>query len=181
MSRLKEKFFKEVIPEMKKKFGYKNDLAVPRVQKVVVNAGVGKSLDNKKLLDQVVADLAAITGQKPILKLAKKSISGFKIREGIPVGVAVTLRGERMYEFLDRLISVSVPRIRDFRGLPADSFDGRGNYSIGIREHIVFPEINTDSVTSIFGLQITVVTSAGSDKEAKNLLISLGFPIVKNE
>lgn len=180
-SRLKEKFFKEVIPAMKKEFGYKNDLAVPRVQKLIVNAGVGKSLDNKKLLDQVVADLAAITGQKPVLKLAKKSISSFKIREGIPVGVAVTLRGERMYEFLDRLISVAVPRIRDFRGLSADSFDGHGNYSIGIREHIVFPEINTDSVTSIFGLQITVVTNAGTDKEAKSLLTLLGFPIIKNE
>jgi len=177
-SRLKEKFFKEVIPAMKKEFGYKNDLAVPRVQKLIVNAGVGKSLDNKKLLDQVVADLAAITGQKPVLKLAKKSISSFKIREGIPVGVAVTLRGERMYEFLDRLISVAVPRIRDFRGLSADSFDGHGNYSIGIREHIVFPEINTDSVTSIFGLQITVVTNAGTDREAKSLLTLLGFPII---
>lgn len=177
-SRLKEKFFKEVIPAMKKEFGYKNDLAVPRIQKAIVNAGVGKSLDNKKLLDQVVADFAAITGQKPVLKLAKKSISSFKIREGIPVGVAVTLRGERMYEFLDRLISVAVPRIRDFRGLSADSFDGHGNYSIGIREHIVFPEINTDSVTSIFGLQITVVTNAGSDKEAQSLLTLLGFPII---
>lgn len=180
-SRLKEKFFKEVIPAMKKEFGYKNDLAVPRIKKVIVNAGVGKSLDNKKLLDQVVADLAAITGQKPVLKLAKKSISSFKIREGIPVGVAVTLRGERMYEFIDRVISIAIPRIRDFRGLSAGSFDGHGNYSIGIREHIVFPEINTDSVSNIFGLEVTFVTDARSDKEAKSLLVLLGFPIIKSE
>lgn len=180
-SRLKEKFFKEVVPAMKKEFGYKNDLAVPRLKKVVINAGVGKSLDNKKLLDQVVADLASIAGQKPVLKLAKKSISSFKIREGIPVGVAVTLRGERMYEFIDRLISIAIPRIRDFRGLPADSFDGHGNYSLGIKEHIVFPEINTDSVSAIFGLEITVVTNSTSDKEAKSLLTLLGFPITKNE
>ncbi len=180
MSRLKEKFLKEVIPAMKKEFGYKSDLAVPRINKVVVNAGVGKSLDNKKLLDQVVSDLAAITGQKPVLKLAKKSISSFKIREGLPIGVAVTLRGEMVYEFIDRLISVAVPRIRDFRGLPKDSFDGRGNYSIGFKEHIVFPEINTDSITSIFGLQVTIVTTAKTDNEARRLLILLGFPI-KNE
>lgn len=176
-ARLKEKFFKEVIPAMKKEFGHENDLAVPRIKKVIVNAGVGKTLDNKKLLDQVVQDLAAITGQKPVLKLAKKSISSFKIREGIPVGVAVTLRGDRMYEFIDRLISVAIPRIRDFRGLPETSFDGRGNYSIGIREHIVFPEINTDSVSSIFGLQITIVTTAKTDKEARRLLTLFGFPI----
>lgn len=181
MSRLKDKYNKEVISEMKKEFGYKNDMAVPRLLKVVVNAGVGKSLDNKKLLDQVVADITAITGQKPVLKLAKKSISSFKIREGLPIGVAVTMRGERMYEFIDRLVSIAIPRIRDFRGIPATSFDGRGNYSLGIREHIVFPEINTDSVTSIFGLEITIVTSANSDKEAKKLLTLLGFPIIKNE
>ncbi len=165
---------------MKKEFGYKSDLAVPRIVKVVINAGVGKSLDNKKLLDQVVSDLAAITGQKPVLRLAKKSISSFKIREGLPIGVSVTLRGTMVYEFIDRLISVAVPRIRDFRGLPKDSFDGRGNYSIGLKEHIVFPEINTDSITSIFGLQVTIVTNAETDNEARRLLILLGFPI-KNE
>ncbi len=180
MSRLKEKYFKEVIPAMKKEFGYKSDLAVPRINKVVINAGVGKSLDNKKLLDQVVSDLAAITGQKPVLRLAKKSISSFKIREGLPIGVSVTLRGAMVYEFIDRLISVAVPRIRDFRGLPKDSFDGRGNYSIGFKEHIVFPEINTDSITNIFGLQVTIVTNAATDNEARKLLILLGFPI-KNE
>ena len=180
MSRLKEKFTKEVIPAMKKEFGYENNMAVPRVTKVIVNAGVGKSLDNKKLLDQVVEDIAAITGQKPVLKLAKKSISSFKIREGLPIGVAVTLRGERMYEFMDRMISVAIPRIRDFRGLSQDSFDGRGNYSVGIKEHIVFPEINTDSVTNIFGLQVTVVTTAKTDKESRRLLTLMGFPI-KNE
>lgn len=180
MSRLKEKFFKEVIPAMKKEFGYKSDLAVPRIKKVVLNAGVGKSLDNKKLLDQVVSDLAAITGQKPVLKLAKKSISSFKIREGLPIGVSVTLRGAMVYEFIDRLISVAIPRIRDFRGLSKDSFDGRGNYSIGFKEHIVFPEINADSITNIFGLQVTIVTTAETDDEARRLLILLGFPI-KNE
>ncbi len=179
MSRLKEKFIKEVIPAMKKEFGYKNDLAVPRMKKVVINAGVGKSLDNKKLLDQVVLDLANIAGQKPVLKLAKKSISGFKIREGIPVGVAVTLRGEKMYEFVNKLINIALPRVRDFRGLSGNSFDGQGNYSLGIREHFVFPEINTESVSNIFGIEATIVTDAGSDKEAKSLLINLGFPIKK--
>lgn len=179
MSRLKEKFTKEVIPAMRKEFSYTNDFAVPRMKKVVVNAGVGKSLDNKKLLDQVVGDVALITGQKPILKAAKKSISGFKIREGLPVGVAVTLRGEKMYEFVDKLVNVAFPRVRDFRGLSADSFDGRGNYSLGIKEHFVFPEINTDVASSVFGLEVTVVTNAKSDKEAKSLLIHLGFPIKK--
>lgn len=180
MSRLKEKFIKEVIPAMKKDFGYKSDLAVPRISKIVVNAGVGKSLDNKKILEQVISDLAAITGQKPILRLAKKSISSFKIREGLPIGVSVTLRGVMIYEFIDRLISVAVPRIRDFRGLSKDSFDGRGNYSIGFKEHLVFPEINTDSITNIFGLQVTIVTTAETDNEARRMLILLGFPI-KNE
>lgn len=179
MSRLKEKFIKEVIPAMKKEFSYKNDMAVPRMKKAVINAGVGKSLDNKKLLDQIALDIAAITGQKPVLKLAKKSISSFKIREGIPVGVAVTLRGEKMYEFIDKLINIALPRVRDFRGLPDNSFDGRGNYSLGIREHYVFPEINADATSTIFGLQVTVVTDAKSDKEAKSLLIHLGFPIKK--
>lgn len=178
MSRLKEKFLKEVIPAMKKESGYANDFAVPHIKKVVVNAGVGKSLDNKKLLDQIVADIATITGQKPVLKLAKKSISSFKIREGIPVGVAVTLRGEKMYEFIDKLVNIALPRVRDFRGIP-NSFDGRGNYSLGIREHYVFPEINADVTSSIFGLEVTVVTDAKSDNEAKSLLIHLGFPIKK--
>lgn len=181
MSRLKEKFLKEVIPAMKKEFGYKNDLAVPHMKKIVINAGVGKSLDNKKLLDQVVAEVASIAGQKPVLKLAKKSISSFKIREGLPVGVAVTLRGEKMYEFVDKLINIALPRVRDFRGLPGNSFDGRGNYSLGIREHYVFPEINADVASSMFGLQVTVVTDAKSDNEAKSLLIHLGFPIKKDE
>lgn len=181
MSRLKEKFLKEVIPAMKKEFGYTNDFAVPHIKKVVINAGVGKSLDNKKLLDQIVQDIATITGQKPVLKLAKKSISSFKIREGIPVGVAVTLRGEKMYEFMDKLINIALPRVRDFRGIPGNSFDGRGNYSLGIREHYVFPEINADVTSSIFGLQVTVVTDAKSDNEAKSLLIHLGFPIKKEE
>lgn len=180
MSRLKEKYLKEVIPMMKKEFGYKSDLAVPRIKKVVLNAGVGKSLDNKKLLEQVVSDLAAITGQKPALKLAKKSISSFKIREGLPIGVSVTLRGTMAYEFIDRLINVAIPRIRDFRGLSKDSFDGCGNYSIGFKEHIVFPEINADSITNIFGAQVTIVTTAETDDEARRLLILLGFPI-KNE
>ncbi|MBU3925496.1 50S ribosomal protein L5 [Patescibacteria group bacterium] len=179
MSRLKEKFLKEVIPAMRKEFGYKNDLAAPHIKKVVINAGVGKSLDNKKLLDQIVQDIAAIGGQKPVLKLAKKSISSFKIREGIPVGVAVTLRGEKMYEFVDKLINIALPRVRDFRGLPSSSFDGRGNYSLGIREHYVFPEINADVASSIFGLEVTIVTNAKSDSEAKSLLIHLGFPIKK--
>ncbi len=181
MSRLKEKFLKEIIPAMRKDFGYKNDLAVPRIKKVVINAGVGKSLDNKKLLDQIVLDIAIITGQRPVLKLAKKSISSFKIREGIPVGVAVTLRGEKMYEFVDKMVNIAFPRVRDFRGLPSNSFDGRGNYSLGIREHYVFPEINADVTSTIFGLEVTIVTDAKSDNEAKGLLIYLGFPIKKEE
>lgn len=177
MSRLKEKYFKKIVPALKKELGYKNDLAVPRMQKVVVNVGLGKAIENKKLLDQAVSDIAAITGQKPVLKSAKKSIAAFKIREGTPVGLMVTLRGERMYEFVDRLVNVAIPRIRDFRGLPETAFDKQGNYSIGIREHIVFPEINTDSVNEIFGLEITIVIKAKNSSEAKRLLILLGFPI----
>lgn len=179
MSRLKEKYFKEIVPALKKELGYKNDLAVPRMQKVAVNVGLGKAIENKKLLDQAIGDIAAITGQKPVLKSAKKSIAAFKVREGIPVGLMVTLRGERMYEFVDRLVNVAIPRIRDFRGLPETSFDKQGNYSIGIREHIVFPEINTDSVNEIFGLEITIVIKAKNPGEAKRLLILLGFPIKK--
>ncbi len=179
MSRLKEKYFKEVIPILKKELGYKNDLAVPKIQKVVVNAGLGKVIENKKLLDQAVSDMAAITGQKPVLKLAKKSIAAFKVREGTPIGIMATLRGERMYEFLDRLINIAIPRVRDFRGLPETSFDKEGNYSIGIREHIVFPEISTDSVSEIFGLEITVVIKAKNIGESKRLLTLLGFPIKK--
>lgn len=178
-SRLKEKYFKKIVPALKKELGYKNDLAVPRMQKVVVNVGLGKAIENKKLLDQAVSDIAAITGQKPVLKSAKKSIAAFKVREGTPVGLMVTLRGERMYEFVDRLVNVAIPRIRDFRGLPETSFDKQGNYSIGVREQIVFPEINTDSVSEIFGLEITIVIKAKNPEEAKRLLILLGFPIKK--
>ncbi|MDI6591654.1 MAG: 50S ribosomal protein L5 [Patescibacteria group bacterium] len=183
MNRLREKYQKEVIPEMMKKFGYTNALAVPKIEKVVVNCGFGKlisgktSEEQKKIYEAILEDLALITGQLPILTRAKKSISGFKIRKGLPVGAQVTLRGKRMYDFLERLIHIGLPRSRDFRGIDPKSLDKEGNLTIGIKEHIAFPEISPEKVKNIFGLEITVVTTAKNKEEGLELLKLLGFPI----
>ncbi len=177
MFRLKEKYTKEVVPKIKKEFSYKNNLAVPRIEKVVINVGTGKVISDAKGFDRVLKDLAAISGQAPVITKAKKSISSFKIREGMTVGAMVTLRNGRMYEFLDRLISVSLPRVRDFRGLDKKSFDGKGNLTIGLKEHIVFPEISSEDVKSIFGLEVSIITTAKTDEEGQKLLKLLGFPI----
>lgn len=171
---LKE-IYKKIIPDLVKKFNYKNIMQVPKIIRVVVNVGAGEAVENVKFLDMVVEELMMITGQKPVITRAKKSISGFKIRKGLPVGCKVTLRGDRMYEFLFKLINVGFPRIRDFRGLSPKSFDGRGNYSIGIKEQVVFPEIDFDKVVSVHGMDITIETTAKKDADAKELLGMLGF------
>jgi large subunit ribosomal protein L5 len=177
MSQLKEKFIKEVVPAMKKKFGYKNDLAVPRIKKVVVNVGIGKISREKKIIEEVTRDLTMITGQKPALQSARKSVAGFKLRKGMIIGLKVTLRGKRMWDFIQRLIGVALPRIRDFRGIDKKSFDGQGNLTIGIKEHIVFPEMIGEEIEHIFGLEISVVTSAENDEEGYELLKLIGFPL----
>ena len=174
-----EKYKKEVIHAMKEKFGYKNDLAVPKIVKVVVNSGIGKALKDKKIQETITKDLTLITGQKPVSTLAKGAISGFKIRKGMVVGLKTTLRGKRMYNFLDRLVGAAIPRIRDFRGIPEKSIDKEGNLTIGIKEHIIFPEIAHEDVRSIFGFEITVVTNAKKRTESVELFQLLGFPIKK--
>jgi len=183
MLRLPEKYQKEVIPSMQEKFGYKNNMAVPKIEKVIVNTGFGRlvsgktSDEQKKIVDFILDDLALITGQKPILTQAKKSISGFKIQKGLPIGAMVTLRGKRMYDFLERLIQIALPRCRDFQGLEPNSIDKKGNLTIGIREHIAFPEILPEKAKNIFGLEITVVTDAKKREEGIKLLRFIGFPI----
>jgi large subunit ribosomal protein L5 len=174
--RLKTKYEKEVVPLLMKKFGYKNKMQVPKLVKIVINMGVGDSLANIKLLDAAVGDLTAITGQKPAIRRAKKSIANFKLRAGVPIGCSVTLRGARMYELYDRFVNVAVPRIRDFRGLSPKSFDGRGNYTIGLTEQIIFPEINYDKVEKIRGMDVTIVTSARTNEEALELLKLMNMP-----
>lgn len=176
MVRLKEKYLREVLPQIKKEFGYQNDLQVPRLTKVVINMGLGEAIQNIKILDHAVDELGLITGQKPIVTRAKKSVSNFKLRAGMPIGCCVTLRRQRMFEFLDRLMNIALPRVRDFRGVSSKSFDGRGNYTLGIREQIIFPEINYDKIDKIRGMNITIVTSAKTDEEAKVLLKNLGMP-----
>ena len=180
MTHLKDKYIKETIPTLMKHFDYNNVNMVPRLEKISVNMGVGIATQNKAVLDNAVKDMTQITGRKPIITKAKKSISNFKLRQGMPIGCKVTLRGEIMYEFLDRLISIVIPRIRDFRGISAKSFDGRGNYTFGIKEQTVFPEIEYDKIDAIRGMDITVVTTAYSDEEGKELLSSLGMPFRKN-
>ncbi|RLC82660.1 MAG: 50S ribosomal protein L5 [Chloroflexi bacterium] len=177
--RLKERYKKQVIPMMMQEFGYKNVMEVPRLVKVVVNVGVGEAIQNPKALDATVRDIATITGQKPIITRAKKSIAGFKLRAGMPIGVKVTLRGDRMYYFLDRLFNVALPRQRDFKGVSPDSFDGRGNYTLGLREQLVWPEIDYGSIDKVRGMEITIVTTAETDEEAKRLLELLGMPFRK--
>jgi large subunit ribosomal protein L5 len=179
--RLEERYRAQIIQQMMERFGYKSVMQVPRLEKISVNIGVGEATQDAKLLDMAVADLQIITGQKAVITKAKKSISNFKLREGMPVGVRVTLRNERMFEFLDRFISTAVPRIRDFRGLPDKSFDGHGNYTVGVKEQIIFPEIDVDKIGRIFGMDITIVTSADSDEEAKALLEGFGMPFRRKE
>ena len=175
--RTKGLYLKKVVPELMKEFGYKSPMAVPAINKIVVSIGAGKALINPKLLEEMESDLASITGQKPIRTKAKKSIAGFKVREGMVVGLAVTLRGNRMYEFFDRLVSIALPRIRDFRGYEKKSFDGNGNFSIGIKEHIVFPEVKFEGAEKISGLNVTISTTAKTDEEGYKLLKLLGFPL----
>jgi len=177
MARLQEMYQQTVVPKLVEQFGYQNAMQVPRITKITLNMGVGEAVTNKKLMESATQDLEQISGQKPVVTKARKSVANFKIRAGWPIGTKVTLRRERMYEFLDRLISVAIPRIRDFRGLPARSFDGRGNYSFGLREQIVFPEIDYDKVDAIRGLDVVITTSARSDDEAKALLMAFNFPI----
>jgi len=176
MSKLKDRYRGEVAPQMLEQLGYHNLMEVPRVQKVVVNIGLGEALENVKALDAASRDLATITGQRPIITRARKSIAAFKLREGNPIGAKVTLRGNRMYDFLDRLFNVTLPRQRDFRGLSPDSFDGRGNYTLALREQLVWPEIDYDSIDKVRGMEITIVTSAQTDEESRQLLLLLGMP-----
>lgn len=176
MSRLKEKYQKEVIPAMQQKFNYKNIMEVPRLEKVVVNMGINDARENPKALEAATGDLATITGQKPIITKAKKSVAAFRLREGMPVGAKVTLRSSKMYEFLDKLFNVDLPRVRDFRGVSPDAFDGRGNYTLGIKEQLIFPEIEYDKIDKICGMDITIVTTAKTDEEARELLKLLGMP-----
>lgn len=176
MSRLKERYRSELAPALKERFEYRNIMQVPKVEKVVINMGVGDAAQDSKALDAAMRDLATITGQKPVVARAKKSVANFKIRQGMPIGCRVTLRGSRMYDFLDKLINIALPRIRDFRGVSPRSFDGRGNYSLGIREQLIFPEIDYDSIDKLRGMDITIVTSADTDEEALELLRGLGMP-----
>jgi large subunit ribosomal protein L5 len=179
MNRLKEKFNKEISPALMSKFNYKSVMEVPKLEKIVINMGVGDAVANAKSLDNAVEELAMISGQKPVITKAKKSIAGFRLREGMPIGAKVTLRGERMYQFLDKLISVSLPRVRDFRGISKKSFDGRGNYTLGVKEQLIFPEIDYDKVSKVRGMDIVIVTTAKTDEEARELLTSFGMPFQK--
>ena len=176
MARLRERYREEVVPTLREQFGYENVMQVPRLEKIVVNMGVGEAAQNSRALDGAMNDLARITGQKPQLRRARKSIAGFKIREGMPVGARATLRGERMWEFLDHLISIALPRVRDFRGINPRSFDGRGNFALGLREQLIFPEISYDAVEATRGLDVAVVTTAKTDEESRELLRLLGMP-----
>ena len=179
MSRLKDTYYNEIVDAMTKKFGYTNVMQVPKLDKIVINMGVGEAKDNAKVLDAAVKDLETITGQKAVLTRAKKSVANFKIREGLPIGCKVTLRGEKMYEFLDRLVNLSLPRVRDFRGVNPNSFDGRGNYALGIKEQIIFPEIEYDKVDKVRGMDIIFVTTANTDEEARELLTLFNMPFQK--
>lgn len=179
MNRLKEKFQSEITPALMSKFEYKSVMQVPQINKIVVNMGVGDAVSNSKALDNAVEELAMLTGQKPVITKAKKSIAGFRLREGMPIGAKVTLRGERMYDFLDKLVSVSLPRVRDFRGVSKKAFDGRGNYTLGIKEQLIFPEIDYDKVSKVRGMDIVIVTTANTDEEARELLTQFGMPFQK--
>ena len=175
-ARLKERYQKEVAPAIAKEFGITNPMAIPRVQKVVLNMGMGEAVANAKILDTAADELRAITGQKPVITKAKKSIASFKLRQGMPIGVMVTLRGDRMYEFLDRLVSIALPRVRDFRGVSPKAFDGRGNYTMGVREQLIFPEVDFNKVDKLRGMNISIITTARNDEQARALLKGLGMP-----
>lgn len=179
MNRLQEKYTTTVIPALTKKFEYTTVMQCPKIDKVVINLGVGEAIANPKLLDEAVAELTQISGQKPVITKAKKSIANFKLREGMPIGCKVTLRGERMYEFLDKLFNISLPRVRDFRGVSNTAFDGRGNYTLGVKEQLIFPEINFDKVNKTRGMDIVIVTTANTNEEAKALLAEMGMPFAK--
>ncbi len=176
MARLKEKYLNEIAPALQQKFGYKNVMQIPRLDKVVINMGVGEAISNSKAIDSAVGDLTIISGQKPIVTRAKKSIAAFKLRTGMPVGTKVTLHGDRMYEFVDRLLNVALPRVRDFRGVSGKAFDGRGNYTVGIKEQLIFPEIEYDKIDKLRGMDIVFVTTAKSDEEAREMLRLFGMP-----
>ena len=176
MDRLQEKYVNEVVPALTEKFGYKNVMQLPKVEKIIINMGVGEAVGNPKALDAAVADLALITGQKPILTRAKKSLAAWKLRQGMPIGCKVTLRGVRMYQFLDKFMNVALPRVRDFRGISSKSFDGRGNYAIGLKEQLIFPEVEYDKTDKLRGMNIVVVTTAKTDEEARELLKLMGMP-----
>lgn len=177
MARLENIYKDKVVPEMTAKFGYKNVMEVPRISKITLNMGVGGAMSDKKLIEHAVSDMTKLSGQKPVVTKARKSVAAFKVREGWPIGCKVTLRRNRMYEFLDRLITVAIPRIRDFRGLPSKSFDGRGNYSMGVREQIIFPEIDYDKIDAVRGMDIIITTTAKTDEEARALLAAFNFPL----
>ena len=178
MSRLRDYYNQEVVSSLQEKFNYKSPMQVPKLEKVVVNVGCGEARDNPKIMESILGDLAKITGQRAVVCNARKSVANFKLREGMPVGAKVTLRGERMYEFVDRFFNVALPRVRDFRGISGDSFDGRGNYSVGVREQLIFPEIEYDKIDALRGMDIIIVTTAQTDEEAKELLSGLGAPFV---
>lgn len=179
MARLKEIYKTDICPSLMKRFGYKNVMQIPKVEKVIINMGVGQALQDAKALDGAVLDMATISGQKPVITKAKKSIAGFKIRQGMSIGCKVTLRGEKMYEFLDRLINITLPRVRDFSGVSANGFDGRGNYNFGLKEQLIFPEIDYDKIDRVRGMDIAIVTSAATDEEARELLKLFGMPFKK--
>ena len=181
MARLREKYREEVVPELMKEFGYSNVMQVPELEKIVVNVGLGEAVSNAKAIESAVADVSAITGQRPVVTRAKKSIAAFKLRAGMPIGTTVTLRGPRMYEFFDRLVAITLPRIRDFRGVSPNAFDGRGNYTLGLREQIAFPEIDYDRIDKTRGLELSLVTSARTDEEGQRLLALLGMPFARTE
>lgn len=179
MSRLKEKYVKEVVPALVEKFNYTSVMQAPKIDKIVINMGVGDAVSNAKNLEKAVDELTVISGQKPVVTKAKKSIAGFRLREGMPIGAKVTLRGERMYDFLDKLVTVSLPRVRDFRGVSKKAFDGRGNYTLGIKEQLIFPEVEYDKVDKVRGMDIVIVTTAKTDEESRELLTRLGMPFQK--
>jgi large subunit ribosomal protein L5 len=179
MARLRDRYREDVVPSLTSEFGYKNPFQVPKLEKIVINIGLGEAVANGRALDAAVGDLTTITGQKPVVTRAKKSIAAFKLRAGMPIGAMVTLRGERMYEFLDRLVATALPRIRDFRGVSPNAFDGRGNYTMGLREQIMFPEIDYDKIDKVRGLEISIVTSARTDEEGRQLLALLGMPFAR--
>jgi large subunit ribosomal protein L5 len=179
MNRLKEKYVKEIVPALQKQFNYSSIMQVPKLEKVVINMGVGDAIANAKALEEAVAELTVIAGQKPVITKAKKSIANFKLREGMAIGCKVTLRGERMYEFLDKLVNISLPRVRDFRGISRNAFDGRGNYTLGVKEQLIFTEINYDKVNKIRGMDVVIVTTAKNDEEGRALLSAIGMPFEK--